>query len=352
MNFANPNIQVLKSYSPPLAGRGAYEGTLLDFNERTVPPSAKVFVALQDFLNGKKLNIYPEYFDFCECIAQYAQIDPAQIMITNGSDQGIDLIFRTFTQRNDDVIIPSPSFAMFYQCAGIMENNIKEISYVLENGSFPFNQVLESITPRTKLIVLCNPNNPTGTSISLGQIETILQHAPHAIVYVDEAYYEFSGITATPLIKKYSNLMITRTFSKAFGLASLRVGYVISQEHNIQQLLKVRGPYDVNTLGYHAAKAALEDIEDLEKYVDEVMNVAKPMVENFFCRNGIPFFKSTANFLLFRPKTDVQELYTLLRKNGFLVRPQSAQQIEGMLRVSIGTEEQMGLFIKTFSSLL
>ncbi len=357
MNFANPHIQALTPYSPPLEGRSGYPGMLLDFNERTVSPSQKALDAITNFIEGKKLNLYPEYFDFCERIAAYAKVSPEQAMVTNGSDQGIDLIFRTFTQKDDEVIIPSPSFAMFYQCAGIMGNKIIKPEYCAVGAEnfqplrFPCKEILGAITSKTKLIVLCSPNNPTGTPISLEQIEAIIQKAPNAIVYVDEAYYEFSGVTAAGLISKYPNLIITRTFSKAFGLAALRVGYVLSGQQNIEQMLKVRGPYDINSLAYYAATGALDDIEDLEKYVEEVMNRAKPLMEKFFTENGIQFFESTANFLLFFPKSNPQKLFKKLKQDGCLLRPRKGY-LGNTLRLSIGTKKQMEDFITIFSPFL
>jgi histidinol-phosphate aminotransferase len=340
----------MNAYCPPLEGRIHFAGTLLDFNERGTPPSPKVCAAVEEFLRRKQLNRYPEYFDFCERVAEYAQVKKDQVMITNGSDQGIDLIFRTFTQFNDEIIIPSPSFAMFFQCANAIGNRVIMPAYRPDDFSFPYEAVLDAITPETKLIVLCNPNNPTGTPISPEQIENILRKAPNSIVYVDEAYYEFSGITAVPLIQKYPNIIITRTFSKAFGLAALRVGYVLSDNRNIEEMLKLRGPYDVNALGYHAAKAALEDRENTNEYVDEIMNHSKPMVEDFFRRNDIEFFESSANFLLFRVNNDSNELFEKLKKNGFLLRPRDGGSLKNTFRVTMGTSDQMRQFCNIFSS--
>ncbi len=345
-NLALQRIKEMKQYNPPLAGRRAYSGLLLDFNERTLPPSVKVLEAIQNLLKPNKLQLYPEYSELERKLAKYADMDADEIMITNGSDQAIDLVFRTFTEAGDTVIIPTPSFAMFYQCAQIAGNKILRPLYKKTDLSFPLEELLAMINESIKLIVICNPNNPTGTLVSINEIVNIAQKAPNAIILVDEAYFEFSGVTAIPLIKKYPNIVIIRTLSKAFGLSSLRVGYIITSKTLINELLKVRGPYDVNMMAVAASAAALDDLKNIQEYVNEVMTKAKPMVEEFFTQNGIAFYKSSGNFLLYRPVQKQEE--KILKENGILVRPQEKINIEGTLRVSIGTVDQMKRFIKVY----
>ena len=349
--FTNNQIRNMKAYKPPLEGR-AGDGVLrLDFNERTIPVSKKIVQALKDFACGDIIG-YPEYGDLCTKIASYSNTKEDQVMITNGSDQGMDVLFRTFTKKGDKVIIPSPSFAMYYQCAQLQENEILKPDYD-ENGNFPLNEVIGLIDEDTSLVVICNPNNPTGTLIPLDDIEKILKKALEydAMVYVDEAYYEFSKITAAGLVDKYPNLIITRTFSKAFGLPSLRIGYTISCKENIEEMLKVRGPYDVNMAGVVAARAALDEIEDMSSYVSEVMNDAKPMVEKFFDKVDISYLPSSANFILFKP-SDQRKVCEALKSEGILVRPRSGPNIKETIRVCIGTVNQMQRFINIYKSIL
>lgn len=345
-NIALQRIKEMKSYNPPLSGRRAFSGILLDFNERTQPPSSKVQKAIQKLLKSNELQLYPEYGDLEKKLAQYTSVNENQIMITNGSDQGIDLIFRTFTENSDTVIIPTPSFAMFYQSAQIVGNKTLRPLYKKGDLSFPKEEVLGMINQSVKLIVICNPNNPTGTLVSTTEIEQIAQKAQNAIILVDEAYFEFSGVTAIPLINKYPNIIVTRTLSKAFGLPSLRLGYIIASKNYISELTKVRGPYDVNMVAFTAALAALDDLESIQKYTNEVMTQAKPMIEEFFTKNNITFYQSAGNFLLFRPDQRLEE--KLLKDNGILVRPQDKINIEQTLRVSIGTVKQMKRFIKAY----
>lgn len=349
-NIALQRIQEMNSYNPPLSGRRAFSGLLLDFNESTLPPSSKVQKAIQDLLEKNKLQVYPEYGEVEKKLAQYVGIDSDQVMLTNGSDQGIDLIFRTFTEMGDAIIIPTPSFAMFYQSAQIVGNKILRPLYKKEDLSFPLEELLAMINKSVKLIVVCNPNNPTGTLISIDDIEKIAQKAQNAIILVDEAYFEFSRVTAVLLIKKYPNIIVTRTLSKAFGLPSLRVGYIIASKIYISELLKVRGPYDVNMIAYTAALAALDDLKGIQTYADEVMTRAKPMVEEFFNKNGITYYSSSANFILFKPNNN--QAQKLLKENGILVRPQDKTNIENTLRVSIGTVNQMKQFIKVYQNVI
>lgn len=349
-NIALQRIKEMKSYNPPLSGRRAFSGLLLDFNERTLPPSSKVQKAIQDLLRTNKLQLYPEYGELERKLAQYVGVDADQIMITNGSDQGIDLIFRIFTEAGDTVIIPTPSFAMFYQSAQIVGNKILRPLYKKGGLSFPLEELLKMINESVKLIVVCNPNNPTGTLVSIDDIEKIAQKGRNAIILVDEAYFEFSRVTAVPLIKKCPNIIVTRTLSKAFGLPSLRMGYIVASKTYINEFLKVRGPYDVNMIAYIASLAALDDIKSIQKYVNEVLTQAKPMVEKFFTKNGITFYPSSGNFLLFRPSQKLEE--KILKKNGILVRPQDKTNIEKTLRLSIGTVDQMKRFIKVYKNVI
>ncbi|OGJ53302.1 hypothetical protein A2448_01405 [Candidatus Peregrinibacteria bacterium RIFOXYC2_FULL_41_22] len=346
-NLAIKRIQKMTPYSPPLNGRSGFKGILLDFNERTVQVNKKAIKALEEFIKKSKVQVYPEYFTLREKIAKYVGVEKNQIMLTNGSDNGMDIIFRTFTEAGDKAIIPTPSFAMFYQCASISGNEILTPLYKKEDLSFPENEVLKMIDDRVKIIVICNPNNPTATVASLDTIKKIAEKAKNAVVYVDEAYFEFCGITAAGLIKKYPNIIVTRTFSKAFGLPSLRIGYVVASKTHIDEMMKVRGPYDVNMPAYFAALAVIEDIDEMKNYANEVMQKAKPMVEQFFEKNNVKYYKSGSNFILFKPEK-ADATYKKLIEKGVLVRPQNRTNIENTLRVSIGTVDQMKKFIDVY----
>lgn len=344
-NLALPRIQALEPYRPPLEGRSDYEGLLLDFSESTLPPAAE----LSEVVTGIKPQLYPGYSDLPARIAKYAGVDTEQVMITNGTDQAIDVITRTFADADDRVIIPRPSFAMFEHTARVVGNQIVSPSYHEGSLEFPTDEIIDAIDEDTKLVVVCNPNNPTGTLTPLEDIEQIAKVASGAIVYVDEAYFEFSGQTAVSLIQEHPNVMISRTFSKAFALAALRIGYVLANKVYINEMLKVRGPYDVNQVASRAASIVLSRTDVVSAYADEVMGDAKPLVEQFFEAHGITFYPSAANFILFKPD-GAAEVAETLDQNGVRLRPQHKPPIEDTLRISIGTVPEMQRFIEIYES--
>lgn len=331
-------IKKISHYKPPLEGRSSKDYLLLDFNERTSGASPKVKEALKKFIDSDRLQVYPEYGDLEAEIAKYAGVKDGQVMATNGGDQGIDIICRAYLDEGDKVIIPFPAFAMHYQSAGIQGAEILEPKYG-ENGQFPFEETIKLLEDeKVKLVILCNPNNPLGSVISINEVEEILKKAKEKEIAIlhDEAYFEFAKITAKDLVEKYDNLYIMRTFAKGFGIVSTRAGYLVSQESNIQELLKIRGPYDVNMFAKTAILAALEDIKYMEDYVKEVMEVSKPKLEAFLKEKRVSFYPSKANFLLLRFQNP-ERIIDHLKGKGILVRPKTDAAGKDAVRISIGT---------------
>ncbi|TSC56161.1 MAG: hypothetical protein Greene071421_491 [Parcubacteria group bacterium Greene0714_21] len=345
------NIKEMESYNPPLEGRASKGYLLLDFNEMTIETSLKVKQALHEFVDSGRVQVYPEYGNLNEVVAEYAGCAPAEVLVTNGSDQGIDVVMRAFVEKGDKVVIPSPSFAMEYQSALVQGAEIIKPRYQEPDLSFPTDEVLELLDSSPKLLVLCNPNNPTGGDIPMEHVRRILEKAKEKDVVVlhDEAYFEFSGITALDFIKDFNNLCITRTLSKQFGVASARAGYLISQEQNIREFMKIRGPYDVNMFAATAIRAAISNAEYSRAYIQEVMKYAKPMLEEFFKKHNILFYPSQANFLLVKP-ADPERVLRILRDEGILVRPR--RDVLGALRVSVGTVQDTERFILAYSKAL
>lgn len=332
-NLALKRIRDMKPYEPPIEGREEYGGLLLDFNERTV---------------GARINrLYPEYRELEKKIAKYASVKRDRVMLVNGTDQAIDIVFRTFSDRGDKVVIPQPTFAMYRQYARINGNRIVSPRYKDGGLTFPVDDILASVGSETKIIVVCNPNNPTGTLASVDDVAKIAGKAKKSIVYVDEAYFEFSGVTAARLIDKYPNVIISRTFSKAFGLAGARVGYILARPEYVAEMLKVRGPYDISRPACLAADAVLDDISGMKSYVKDVMKDAKPLIENFFKDRDIEFYPSSGNFLLFRPDNP-DAVVKALYDNGASVRPQDKPGVKGTIRLTIGTERQMRQFMVAY----
>ncbi len=341
MSIIKSHILAMSAYKPPLEGRNPKDFTLLDFNERTIPVSQPIIDALQSFISDGRLQQYPAYGDIVERLASYTGVDATQVMITNGSDQGIDLIFRALARpaNADDAeaIIPGPSFAMYNQCAKVEAMRIIEPQYSKESG-YPLTEVLAAITPNTAIIVVSNPNNPCGTLVDNKVIEELAKAAPHAAVLVDECYYEYSRQSSASLLASYENIFITRTFSKTWGIPSLRFGYILANSAYIDALCNIRGPYDINQLAIVAANAALDNPEYTEQYVSEVMQSAKPQFEAWLDTNNIDYWPSQANYIwAFFDKADAMAEH--LKQNSILVRPKALKGKTG-LRITIGTVEQ------------
>ena len=242
---------------------------------------------------------------------------------------------------------------MFYQSAEIQGADILTPLYYKQSLSFPLEETLDLINTKVKLIVICNPNNPTGTPLPIEDVEKVLKRAKKkgASVLHDEAYFEFCGITAKSLIAKYDNLYIARTFSKAFGLPSIRAGYVLSQKKNIQELLKIRGPYDVSMFAKTAILAALDSTKYMKDYVREVMKKSKPRLEKFLKEKDVAFFPSAANFLLVKIPHP-EKVYKTLKSRGILVRPRKGPNINGTVRISIGTKEETDRLVDTLNKIM
>ncbi|MCL6268605.1 histidinol-phosphate aminotransferase family protein [Sansalvadorimonas sp. 2012CJ34-2] len=338
MSIFKAHLSQMGAYRPPLEGRSPQRHTLLDFNERTIPVSEHVVQALTDYIHSGSLQTYPHYGDITEQLANYCGVNPEQVMITNGSDQGIDLIIRASCSAGDEAIIPGPSFAMYTQCAKVENLHIIEPQYSRENG-FPTQEVLAAITDKTRVIVISNPNNPSGTEVSREDILKIASAAPGCTVLVDECYFEYTRATVSDALEQHRNILVTRTFSKTWGLPSIRFGYVLSAAENISALLNIRGPYDVNQLALVAARAALDHPEYTHSYVSEVMNKSKPMLEGWLKERNITFWPSSANYLwiFFKNPEDINK--ELIKEN-ILVRPKADRDGNPGLRITIGTLAQ------------
>ncbi|SMF44085.1 histidinol phosphate aminotransferase apoenzyme [Alteromonadaceae bacterium Bs31] len=348
MSTFKKHIQQMGAYKPPLDGRDPDKHMLLDFNERTLPVSEAVCSALVDYIQAGRLQMYPAYGDVVDRIAEYANVPASQLMITNGSDQGIDLIFRAACTEGDEAIIPGPTFAMYMQCAKVENLKIHSPSYTSDRG-FPLTEVLSLINEKTRIITIANPNNPSGTLVSREDIITIAKAASHAVILVDECYFEYSALTVVDLVGQYPNLLVTRTFSKTWGIPSLRLGYIISAQENILSLLNVRGPYDINQLAIVAIRAALENLDGIQSYVDEVMNESKPLLEQFLKSSGVEFWPSGGNFVwaFFDKPAEVQKT---LFEQGILVRPKEDTDNRVGLRITLGSKKQTQYLLEVLGS--
>src|SRR4051812_6184310 len=217
-----PAVIAMAPYHPPTAGRA---GKLrLDFNENTVGCSPRVIEALRHQIAPADLAVYPEYGGAKEAIASYFGVPPDHFIFTNGTDEAIQVFVNTYVDDGQEVIVLRPAYAMYRFYAELAGAKIVEIAYPYPEMKFPLEPLLDAITPNTRAIVISNPNNPPGTGLALDGIERVLPAARHAAVLMEEAYYEFSGVPPIGEIERFPNLFVSRTFSKVFGMAGLRLG--------------------------------------------------------------------------------------------------------------------------------
>ena len=339
-------IANMGTYKPPLEGRNPKEYLLMDFNESPEPPPPSVRKALQEYLLEGDLHVYPHYGSFCEELSKYVGVSAEQLLLTNGSDQGIDVVLRCLLEPGTNLVMAMPGFTMFKQTVGTIGADFIEVPYPAD-FVFPYEKIRQAVNDQTRIIVVINPNNPTGTSAPLEQVEALLREFPDCAVLVDEAYYEFTGKTCLSLLGKYSNLVVIRTFSKAFAIPALRLGYVVAREDFINELLKIRGPYDVNMAAIVAARALLQDRKPWQELVSHLMDEVKPNLENFLREQGVKFYPGEANFMLVDPKGGAAAAVNYLKEQGFLVRamrPPLDHCFRMSLRIAKDTQKFMEIF--------
>jgi len=319
-------------YSPPSGGR---EGKLrLDFNENTVGCSPGVIEALTQYLTADHLSIYPEYAEATHKLARFFGVAEDEFILSNGTDEAIQVLVNTFVEPGQEVLLLKPSYAMYRFYAELAGASVREVECA-EDLSFPLDRFVGAIQPSTRAILIANPNNPTGAALDQNQIRAILEAAPQAVVLIDEAYFEFFGVSVLGWIRDYPNLFVSRTFSKVYGMAAMRCGCLFSSAGNMQWARKAQSPYSVNMLAAIAACAAVEDTEYRKNYVEEVL-AARKMVWDGLTRLGIRCFPTAANFILFYAGDRAIPIRDALRERGILVRDRT-YEIPGCVRVTIGT---------------
>ncbi len=336
-----PAVQKMAPYHPPTGGR---QGKLrLDFNENTIGCSPKVIEYLKEKLTADALTVYPEYVDAMRELAAYFAVAPGELLLSNGTDEAIQVLINTFVDAGDDVLLLKPSYAMYRFYAELAGASVRELDYMPETLAVPLDEFIAAIRPTTRAILIANPNNPTGTGIDIEAIRGILDAAPHAAVLIDEAYFEFCGVTALPLVRQYPNLFVSRTFSKVFGMAAMRCGCLFSSVENVRWMQKAQSPYSVNMLAALAAGAAIQDREYIGNYVKEVL-AARELLYQGLRKLNIAYYPSQANFVLFRAGDRAIEIRDALRDRGVLIRDRS-YELPGCVRVTIGDRAQIQRFL-------
>lgn len=340
-------VLTMPEYHPPLAGRDALR---LDFNENTLAPSPRVMERLKK-LTAEGLTVYPEREPVERVVAQHLGLASNQIILTNGVDEAIHLVACAFLDEGDEALICTPTFFMYDVSISMMTSKLVKVQ-TDDTLAFPFERFLQAITPETKLIIVASPNNPTGAVVSREHLLAIAKAAPHAVLMVDEAYFHFFGDSVLADVAEVPNLIVARTFSKAYGLASLRIGMLAANERLIGFLRKVSSPYNVNGVALAVLPDAVADTEYLNWYTLQVHQGREQMMQALR-KLGVRIWPSAANFVLMDIGPKHKQLCSLMRAKGVLLRDRSSDPgCEGYVRITIGTEEHVARGIAALTEAL
>jgi histidinol-phosphate aminotransferase len=328
---ARSAVAMLEEYHPPLADR---VGLRLDFNENIYGCSPRVLARLAS-LTAEDLTQYPERKPIEALVASFLGLPREQVLLTNGVDEAIHLLCETYLQPGDEALVVVPTFSMYAIYAAA--TGARVITIPAAGFRFPLRLLLANLTSRTKLIAIANPNNPTGSVASAQDLLELASCAPLAALLIDEAYYEFCGQTLIQETGGKPNLFVARTFSKAYGLAGLRIGILAGPPEQMRTVQRVSSPYNVNQVALMCLPEALADQEYVSWYVEEVKQ-SRTLMEQELRALHVPCWSSHANFVLAR-FGDRKDLFVQgMRKKGILVRDRSSDPgCEGCVRITAGT---------------
>jgi histidinol-phosphate aminotransferase len=331
----------------PIEGRA---GKLrLDFNENTQGCSPKVRAALA-LITRERVGMYPEYEAARRRLARFFRVAPAELLLANGADDALRLIADAFLECGSRVLVVEPTFPMYHHYVAVADARLVRLRHDAEMR-FPLADALRALRRGPRVFFLANPNNPTGTLVGRNDLRAILRAAKKTIVVVDEAYWEFAGVTALPWIRRYPNLLVARTFSKAAGLAGLRIGCLFGNRELIAEIRKTQPPFAVNSAAMIAAEAAIQDTSYIRRYVREV-RLARKELATALAGQGIKVFPSGANFLLADFGSRAPAILRALARQGILLRDRTADFGRGgYVRITVGTRPQMRRLVRALGRL-
>lgn len=311
-------------------------------NENPFGCSERVLKTIKEF--DGSLAIYPDGYatDIRMVLSEKLGVNPNQLIFGNGSDENIQIISRALLRPGYNTVMSTGTFSQYKHNAVIEGAEVREVPAV--NGEHDLEAMLQAIDTNTNVVWVCNPNNPTGTYIGKDALLSFLNRVPkETLVVLDEAYFEYvvaeDYLDSIGLVDQFENLIVLRTFSKAYGLASLRIGYGISNENVIRALEPARGPFNTGTLAQKAAIAALED----QEYVEMCKRKNRDGLEQFyqFCNeHDLSYLPSQTNFILVDFKVDGDEVFQFLQKRGYIVRSGKGLGFPTSVRITVGSEEQ------------
>tara|TARA_B100000963_G_scaffold250225_1_gene219204 strand:+ start:4285 stop:5364 length:1080 start_codon:yes stop_codon:yes gene_type:complete len=321
----------------------------MERNERVDDFSKKLMSNIKKELTSFDLRTYPDTDKIYKEVASWQQIKPEQLILHEGADGGLLRVFEVFITGKDKVITCEPSFAMYPVYCQMFGAIYHPLKLKVENYDY-FNDLKTKIKKiKPKLIALANPNQPIEVILNLKQISEICEMARkyNSLVIIDEAYYHFNNITAKKLINKFDNLIVVRTFSKAFGLAGMRVGYTMANKKIIGYMMSIKPIYEINAFNIKLIRLFLKNINEMKNYTKAVKK-GTLRLKNYLAKHGIKMYGKYSNTVLFRLKDypKVKRVTKFLYDKKFIVRPMVIDGDNRFLRVTIGSEKIMGKFIK------
>lgn len=324
-------------------------------NEHPFGPSQKVLDAIAEGLVS--LNRYPDAaaLDLKEAIASELSLAAGQLIITNGTDELITLLSETFLEPGDEVIVPAPSFSAYEFEARLMGAEVVPVPLDADY-EYDVPAILAAVTDRTKLVYVCSPNNPTGTYLRKPLLEKLLTGIPdHVLVVMDSAYAHFATrqdyTDGLECVQSGFPIVVAQTFSKVYGLAGLRIGFGAASENIIQKILRVKEPFNVNSIAQIAAATAIGDYAQL-KMAKEMNTAGREQLYQLFEELSLPYTESMGNFVLVQFGPKAETICQQLLSKGVIVRPGAAWGLPEHLRISVGSEEENAILRETICSLL
>jgi histidinol-phosphate aminotransferase len=327
-------VREIREYHSPLS---SFDFDLrLDMNENTTGCSPRVLAKLNS-MDAKTLALYPPREPGEKMVADFLGVQPSQLLLTNGADEAIDLLCRAYLDAGDEIIVVVPTFAMYEVFAQTTGAKVVRVPAGPE-FSFPGEAVVQAVNPRTKMVVIINPNNPTGQTANRADILKVLEAAPDAAVLLDEAYFDFYGQTLMDQIGKIPNLFVARTFSKAYGLAGMRLGVLAGDTEQISVLRRMCPPFNINTCALACLAEALADRQFVADYVQQV-KISRAWLQQQLESLGFKCWPSQTNFLLCKFGDSKKVILEAMHASGISLRDRP--DCEGCARISIGKQHEM-----------
>lgn len=347
IKILNNNISLEKVYRLETSNETRLNKLRLDKNERANDHQKVLLNKIKKSITSNLISAYPEFFNLYSKLSKKIKVKKKNIILTSGSDQGLKNCFEIFYKKKSHVITLDPTFAMIDIYCQVFRTQQIKIGYN-EKLKLDVEKLIHSITGKTSLIIIANPNSPTGTILNIKDIKRIILKAKKkgAVVVIDEAYFEFSKYNCLNLIKANKNLIIIRTFSKMFGLAGLRLGYVVSDVKNIKKFKAIKPMYEANSIAVKAAEISLDNNKIFKKYFKD-LRIGEKYAIDFCKKNKIKFIKTYANFFHIDLGLLKKKIIYNLKKNKILVRGgPSVIGFENFLRISLANYQSIK---KTFT---